>query len=281
MPTLKHPETASNIAKKIADGRGAGEGREYKPWLYTHEVPSMGLSHNPFSYKLGREMHLLSTGEQKFFYVAEYSPKITDVREQYPLLPLEETIQIARDNNILHPKDPRSQSEKVITTDFLLTTTDGGSIAIAFKYARPLQAEKTLSSNTLEDLRTLEKLEIERLFWKARNIPWRIFTEIDIPENVYKNIKQFYAHYQIEDNLKTILRDVATYIAMEITNKPQLPLREITAASDRRFAITPGSSLAIVWHLLAHRKWEIDLQKLVNPDKPLLLSFSSPKFEEL
>ena len=48
-------------------------------------------------WKSGRVHHLLSLLELRWFYVLDWNLEVIDVREQYPLLPLEETLAIAAD----------------------------------------------------------------------------------------------------------------------------------------------------------------------------------------
>ncbi|MDU7808318.1 MAG: heteromeric transposase endonuclease subunit TnsA, partial [Serratia marcescens] len=72
------------IARRIKDGRGQGLGKEYRPWLYVQDVPSDGRSHRVYSHKTGRIHHLLSDLELAAFLVFEWTPNITDIREQFP-----------------------------------------------------------------------------------------------------------------------------------------------------------------------------------------------------
>lgn len=73
------------IARRIKDGRGQGFGKKYQPWLYVQDVPSEGRSHRIYSHKTCRVHHLLSDLELTAFLVFEWSPDISDIREQFPL----------------------------------------------------------------------------------------------------------------------------------------------------------------------------------------------------
>lgn len=61
----------------------------------------------------------MSDLEPNYFCLTEYSDLVVDVREQFPLLPLEETIVIAEELGIKHPTDPKIGEPIVMTTDFL------------------------------------------------------------------------------------------------------------------------------------------------------------------
>nr|WP_239586128.1 TnsA endonuclease N-terminal domain-containing protein [Brevibacillus laterosporus] len=70
----------------------------------------------------------MSDLERNYFYLTEYSNYIVDIREQFPLLPLEETIVIANELGINHPTDLKTGSPIVMTTDFLLTVNKGQNV---------------------------------------------------------------------------------------------------------------------------------------------------------
>ncbi|WP_338838354.1 TnsA endonuclease N-terminal domain-containing protein [Kurthia gibsonii] len=96
--------------------------------------------------------------EQNHFYLTEFSDSIVDIQEQYPLLPLEETLIIADELGIKHPTDPKTNEPIVMTTYFLLTTDKGeGSVELA----RTIKMKDELLKE-----RVLEKFEIEHFYWK-------------------------------------------------------------------------------------------------------------------
>lgn len=92
----------SKIEKWIKEGRGSGIGAEYKPWLHIQDVSSLGRSTRLRGIKTTRQHEFLSDLERNYFYLTEYSDSFIDIREQYPLLPLEETIIIANELGIKH-----------------------------------------------------------------------------------------------------------------------------------------------------------------------------------
>ncbi len=65
--------------------------------------------------------------ERNYFYLTEYSDFVFGIREQFPLLPLEETIVIADELGVKHTTDPKTNEPVVMTTDFLLTVDKGNS----------------------------------------------------------------------------------------------------------------------------------------------------------
>lgn len=170
----------SKIEKWIKEGRGSGIGSDYKPWLNIQDVSSLGRSTRLKGIKTNRRHEFLSDLERNYFYLTEYSNFIIDIREQFPLLPLEETIVIADELGIKHPVDPKTNEPIVMTTDFLLTVDKGEGIV---EVARTVKMKDELYKK-----RVLEKFDIENVYWKRRNVDWGIVTEFQIPKIFARNI---------------------------------------------------------------------------------------------
>jgi len=219
-------------------------------------------------------MHLLSDLELSFFLVAEYSPVVSDIREQFPLLDIDETIAIAEQHGIKHPIDPKSREPKVITTDFLLTFVDGYEQpfqAIAVKSSQSKDNKQSASNNSLTGKRTLEKLEIERLFWEKHDTPWKIITEKDISDAEFRNLKNYHGNYVLRDEVPNHkLEEIKIWLETQIRSDKKA-LREITTECDQRFELEHGVGLHIVWHCLAHKQWETNIHTLINPEELLNL----------
>jgi len=83
---------ASNVEKWIQEGRGTEIGTDYKPWLKIQDISSKGRSTRLKGIKTNRQHEFLSDLVRNYFYITECSDLVIDIREQFPLLPLEETI---------------------------------------------------------------------------------------------------------------------------------------------------------------------------------------------
>jgi TnsA-like endonuclease N terminal len=193
------------IQKLIREGKGQRERAEYQPWLNVRDVPSRGLSTRRKGWKTGRVHHFLSKLEKRYFHTLEWSKIVTDIREQYPLLQLEETLDIAKQCGFDHPAIPNKQDPKirepiVMTTDFLITLMiDGKRVerARTVKYADDLQSP-----------RVLEKLEIERRYWEARGISWGIVTEHEIPGVLADNVEILYPYRYLNEDSRYSRREL-------------------------------------------------------------------------
>lgn len=252
-----------SIQKRIAEGRGLGRLSEYNPWLHIQDVPSRGLVTRIKGWKTGRVHHLLSLLELMYFYVLEWSLEIIDIREQYPLLPLEEVVAIAKDRGIRYPTDRRTKHPIVMTTDFVVTVgKDGRDV----DQARTLKYRDDLCSK-----RTLEKLEIERRYWEERGVDWKIVTDREIPADLAKNVEWIH-QYRDLDNFTTLpelcVRQIISTLSVLVERRNTI-LRDITMETDDRLGLEPGTSLALVRYLIATRRWRVDMNRPINPGRRL------------
>ena len=243
------------IERKIKKGYGQGLGEAYKPWHEVKDVPSIGSSTKAAGYKIARIHHLLSQLEKKYFYTLEWSPVVTDVREQYPLLPIQETLQIAERIGVKHPMNIKEKEPEVMTTDFLINFGDT-IVARTVKYSKDTNSQ-----------RIMEKLEIERLYWKSRNVDWGIITEIQISEILVDNIMYIYKSQDIDDIHTSIQNKFEGLMLDELLNN--VPISDAANIVDDRLGLSPGTALSLTRHFLATRRWIVDMSIPINPHKPL------------
>jgi hypothetical protein len=256
--------TPKSIQKRIDEGRGDGYGVDYKPWLTIQDVSSIGLVHRIKGSKHGRVHHLMSNLERDYFYLLEWSEKVTDIREQYPLLPIEETIRLADNCGLRHPYDPFTRHPIVMTTDFVVTLKSGGTTRMIARTAK--------YSDQLSRRRVLEKFEIERRYWVEKDIDWAIITERDINQILVRNIELFLSYRQIDDRgLSPSQISLATSALNSNLIGTHLSIAQLAAQCDMELELPIGSSLTVAYHLIATKVWLIDLSQTFNPQRPLVL----------
>lgn len=250
-----------NYKKMIKEGRGAGIGNEYIPWLKIQDVPSLGRATRLKGIKTGRQHEFLSDMERNYFYILEYSDNVVDIREQFPLLPLEETILIANELGINHPKHPETGEFIVMTTDFLVTV-DGEDKML--ERARTIKAK-----DDLLDKRVIEKFEIERVYWSKKGIDWGIVTEEEIDKAIAHNISYVHGYKDIS-NLDCFI-DIATneikdliYEFLKRIVDDERPMRVICSEFDNEMLLGKGSGLSIFKYLVINKVIEIDIKKRIN-----------------
>ncbi|AAS39118.1 MULTISPECIES: heteromeric transposase endonuclease subunit TnsA [Bacillus] len=259
MAKRKYEWDAKKIERYIKQGRGQKEGENYKPWLLAQDVPSIGRDGQREGWKTGRNHHLLSDLESDYFYLLEWSSTVTDIREQFPLLPIEETVSIAEGLGIKHPNDNKTKEIVVMTTDFIINV-DSKEFVRTLKYA-----------GDLENARIIEKLEIEREYWQRRNIDWGIVTDKEIPKILCENVKWVRKEYHNSDvsKLGSFIVESIEKIVYQLIQDEITPLSIATSHTDDRLGLEPGTSLAMIRHFIARKRWIVNMNEKIVPSLPL------------
>lgn len=252
-----------NVGKLLKEERGTGRGKQYKPWIKIQDVPSLGRATRLKGIKTQRQHEFLSDMERNYFYFLEYSDDVIDIREQYPLLPLEETIVIANELGINHPKHPKTGEYIVMTTDFFITKKNNVDVARTIK-----------QKDDLLDKRIIEKFEIERQYWKNRDIDWGIVTEDEIDKTIAQNISFIHSYYNIAeiDSFQNIGHKDLEDLILEYTKRiidTTKSIRNISSIFDMDMALEKGSGLAIFRYLIVTKLIQVDLSKPLNVDKKI------------
>lgn len=195
----------------------------------------------------------MSDCELRFFYLLEWSDAVKDIREQYPLLDLDLAFCIADEMGIEYPKDRKSDTPYVLTSDFMLTVKQG---------AKSIQVARTVKlAKELEKKRVLELLQLEQNYWKRQNIDWAVVTEQEIPKILVDNIQWIHPAYKWElAEEKT--KDNCSYLGNILKEKlvtKKVKINTITTALDKEIGITSGTFLSLFKHLVAKKEIIVDM----------------------
>lgn len=229
--------TNKTIDKWLARGDGQGQGMDYQPFFRVQDVPSKGRAHKVKGLKIPRTHHYLSDLEYLHHVLSEYNQSVAQIREQFALLPREETQQIANLLGIKHSVYRKFNTPIVMTSDIVLTLNNKvqETQVISVKYSTDLESE------TKSPQRTLDKLLIEKTYWNRRGIKWSLSTEKDISINKALNLdmlrtsmvayemdwlqermsrfaEHFKMHWTYYRTLNTILKKVGQDIDLNLTH---------------------------------------------------------------
>lgn len=257
-----------NYEKRIKEGKGSGKGSEYKPWITIQDVSSKGRVTRVSGILTGRQHEFLSDMEKNYFYIVEFSDNVIDIREQYPLLPIEDTILIAKEFGIKHPKHPKTGEDIVMTTDFLVTVSTGDEIK---EMARTIKSKDDLSNK-----RVLEKFEIERVFWQKRGVDWGIVTEEEIDKTISFNISSIHSYKDITsiDSLNEInslyIKDLIYEFISRIVDDER-SMRDICFEFDSDMLLDSGTAIAIFKHLLINKIIQIEMKERIDINKHIVI----------
>ncbi|WP_094549728.1 TnsA endonuclease C-terminal domain-containing protein [Petroclostridium xylanilyticum] len=249
----------NKLKRWIKEGRGQGEGKEYKPWLTIQDYPSMGRATRIFGWTTQRIHHFFSDSQLKYFYLLDWEEKVVDIREHYPLLDLETVLEDTADLKLDKFIDKKTKEPYILTTTFLITLLNpDGQKNFA---ARSIKYASELSKKT-----TIEKLEIERRYWTAKGINWGIVTNKDINDVRAKNIEWIHSAMTSDDCnglSKDDFDELLDALLYRLIDNQQ-NIREIISRFEKDYSLDAGAGLLLFKHLIAGKRIALDMDKPIN-----------------
>ncbi|PKH88310.1 TnsA endonuclease N-terminal domain-containing protein [Colwellia sp. Bg11-28] len=249
-------ETFEDFKRSLKNKYGVGEGKLYKPWLRVQDVKSKGVRSQILGLKTHRVHHTLSLIETEFFYLAEHCDSVIDIREQFPLFPINLSIKIAESLGVKHPTHPKTNVPIIITTDFLLTRSINGQIVFEAISVKP----ETESDNQ----RVLEKLEIERVWWELLGINFSYFVGSESTKIQSNNIN--WATHPLREGTQPFTQHQLELAIHLITPGKQF-IRDICNDFVERADVVHDESLNLLRILIAKKYISVDISySLENAD---------------
>ena len=250
---------SNKLNRWIKEGRGQGEGKEYKPWLTVQDFPSMGRVTRVFGWTTQRIHHFFSDTQLKYFYLLDWEEKVIDIREHYPLIDLEVVLNDISDLRLDKFIDRKTKETYILTTTFLITllNSDGQKsfAARSIKYASELSKKSTI-----------EKLEIERRYWKVQGIDWGIVTNKDINDVRARNIEWVHSAMNSDDCnglSKAEFDDLFDGILYRFIDNKQ-SIKNIIAGFEKDYSLDVGMGLLLFKRLVAEKRIVLDMDKPIN-----------------
>jgi hypothetical protein len=252
-------------------------GHDYFPALTIHSLNSKGQSTRIAGIKTGRQHDLLSINEQNYFFIAEFSDFVIDIREQFPMN-IDKTLLIASELGLKHPMKPKTNEPICMTSDFCITIRKEGKTYDVVRTIKPVQ--------DLVQRRTIEKYEIERVYWEGERISWGIVTDVEINKTLAKNIRTFRGASTIDD-----IQELAELTYVELCSyKRELARRLISDEVTTRTVIRDFSEdyhlpetacITLFKHLVATKVLHMDLRTAFDMNKFNSFIFGHEQMEEL
>lgn len=250
---------SNKLDRWIKEGRGQGEGENYKPWLTIQDFPSMGRVTRVFGWTTNRIHHFFSDTQLKYFYLLDWEERVIDIREHYPLIDLEVVLKNTSDLKLDKFIDKKTKEPYILTTTFLITLLNpDGQKSFA---ARSIKYASELSKKT-----TIEKLEIERRYWTAKGINWGIVTNKDINDVRAKNIEWIHSA-MTSDDCNGLSRDEFDDLLDGLLYRlidNQQNIREIISRFEKDYSLDAGAGLLLFKHLIAGKRIALDMDKPIN-----------------
>jgi len=258
MAKHKYGFDEAKIARFLKEGRGLGHGKEYQPWLTIQDVPSSGLVSRLTGRKTQRTHHLLSKNELGIFCLLEWSDAVVDIREGFPL-DREITRQIAAEMGVEHPKDPKTHTDIVMTTDFVVDMQYGESIVEKARSVKP--------RDSLQEPRVIVKQEIERRYWAIKDGDWGILVDTDIPKQRVANLAWLFEFQTFEHQVTPYAgfwEDKCQRFEAAMAKTPSTKIDALTQLLETSYGFKKGETLSVFRHLGAQKRILFDLDQDVD-----------------
>lgn len=253
----------AKIARYAKEGRGTGRGSGYRPWLMIQDVPSLGRSSRIHGFKSGREHHLLSDLEAGLFQILEWSDVVVDIREQFPL-DREVTRALATELGVAHPRDVKTGTDLVMTTDFV--------IDVRVEQGMQQRALAVKPADQLEKPRILEKLELERRYWRRESVPWHIVTDRDLPKQRVKMLHWLHEMRSLEHmegHHPDYWQDRCERFLTRLQQVRSGFIEHFLSSLEERDGFSLGEPMTVLRHLAANRVIGIDLDRSFSSKDPI------------
>jgi hypothetical protein len=224
--------------KRLNEKRGEGIGKDYIPFIKVGEFSSSGESIRVKGFKARRLHHFHSGNELAAFLVFDWCRDVIDIREQFPI-PLSDSLNICKQLGIKHPQ---VKGELIIvTTDLLVDFIGGKQLAIPIKPA-----------DKLDQLRILEKLQIEKTYWESAGVECLIFTEKDISADLKMNLKWLTPILNIDNqNIDSFSEQDVLNLVSRIAKQPTLYAARYCAQLDDEYQVDPGYHVSLLRFAIA------------------------------
>lgn len=192
---------------KEREGRGKGNGKDYKPYIKAREFNSLGICSNFVDWKTGRHVELFSQTELAAYCTLHWDDSVIDINEQYPLDNESVTAILHKKNRELKERRLPALKSPIInnapmTSDLVVTYADSKKKVFLVKYNK-----KSISE------RDIEKLWIEKTYWNQLGCEWKLIDQSDVNMILVKNIMlvtEFYDESRIFDEVSLIKHAIAT-----------------------------------------------------------------------
>ena len=256
----------NTFLKQLSEGRSMGTGKDYRPQITIHDIPSLGTCTRVKGRASGRVQHFLSDNELSFFYLQDFDAATTDIWEQFGLLDpdkrdsLYRIVELAENLGIRYPRDNKSKYPYVMTSDFVVVKKDGIHV-FSVKESKDIQKKR------VQELQLFEKTYWETFDFHF-DLPvksWKQITEKDINFQKASNIEWIYRSMDIDMYYPDydLCRQVMEYL-IDMYQNTILSICTICEEAEKSFGLGRGMGMTAFQRTLFERKLVIPLESRLD-----------------
>lgn len=276
---VKQPRITPTVLRAIARWcKQEEETGEYKPFLNALRSGTVGTGHIGYNSSGTHPHQMLSRNEKHLVRVLRFLPNVLSIRLQFPLLPITETMRLAKHSNIRHPAFNKIVNgvsrlhASVMTTDVLIEyldeTGDEKLMALSLKYVEEPSPPIELEQDEIE--RTQEKLYLEKLYWETLGCEWRLVTRYGPLFNEFfiKNLQE--AEDRINLKYDEAIKQRVLVSSLKVLGEyPNIRFQNYRSKVSALSGVRESSVLCIFWQLIWEQKLLVDLTKSIGFNEPL------------
>lgn len=218
---------------------------------------SRGRATRIYSYKTKRIHHLQSNNQLNIFLLFEWIDSIKDIKENVELKNLQATIYNVENLRLDKFEDRETGQLHQLHTNFLI------KVLKEEKYEEIAVSVKSLSE--LERKTVIEKLEIERRYWKAKNIKFYLITEKEIDKQMVENIR--WCRETLIDKSIENKAEIVEKLYYFLQEKKEDILQEVLNEFDAEEDVENGTALFIFRYLIAVKEIYINMKEKIDLNK--------------
>ena len=241
-------------------------GKDYIPTLTINTFSSRGRVTRIKGWKTGRVHYIHSDIMLRYFYILDYTDKviineeeynIVDIREHFPLYDLDQ-MEDVKSLKLDKFREKDSGVSYILSSTFLITLAN----KFETKYiARAVRAKSSLSRKI-----TLEKLEIERRYWKSKGVNFGVVTEKDYSRAYADNIAWFHTVRESNEDYGLSIKQIRVLSKVFCKDVVLVNQQLIVFLHnfEEKFELNSGSGLLIFKYLLSIKRIEVDMYKKID-----------------
>jgi hypothetical protein len=259
--------------KRLRAGQGDPDSERYKPFLLIHDFSSLGRVAR-IRYE-DREVHVMSDLEARVFAELLWDQRVKRIFDQVALSKLADPTRIAQlkmparllTEVIAHEMDvkhPRlgDGSISTLTTDFVALLENNEWRAYSVKMTQDVTRDEQNEARDKRVRRTLEKLEIERRYWRERDASWYLVTEAHVSRTRRMNIELILNAPDIRDlhHQEVWVQRLGEIISC-VQSCPERSLDWLANQLSQRWLTNPSQFFDLLRFLCANRLLNFDLNQ--------------------
>lgn len=257
--------------------------QQYVPYIKVKRCPTVGKGSKVFNPESDQAHEVLSIQETQLLRYLAFIPNIIAIRTQYPLLPIENTLEIAEAMGVKHPsyrpkgkhirKELKIDQAVAMTSDFLIDYADEYGVlrhcALALK---TVNEEDNFSDKEKRDFNIRNKLNIEAEYWRQQGIEWQLVTSAMhfCKDEFARNLLEAEVRSE-QDIAEPLLLDIETSFKRWFSTAPRTSFSPLLAEIAKELNISTGIVRVAFWKLIWQQRLPVDISKEIIFNRPVPL----------